>query len=108
LKQELIEITKKDRKRIISIFLEDDVRVYNQKHDRNDSMRYFVVKLDDETQDQFYDHSVPIGKIFKELSCVPTGFKFNNDYYEEGDVNTYYGIWFSKLRDQQSSTSVKN
>lgn len=97
MKVELISITKEDREKIKSIFMEDDVRIYDDQQEP-ESLNYFCTKLDDDTDDCFYDHSTPIAKIFKELQCVPTGFVFDNDYYEKGDVNTYYGIWFSKLK----------
>lgn len=91
----LLPITKEDREKIIDIFMEDDVRVY-ENYDI-DSLDYFITKLDDETDDCFYDHTTPFAKILEQINCIPVGFQFNNDCYEKGDVNTYYGIWFSKL-----------
>lgn len=97
-------ITKEDREKIISIFWKDDVRVYDNDDDQLD---YFITKLDDETDDCFYDHSTPFAQILDELNCIPTGFQFNNDYYKKDDINTYYGIWFGKLS-QQSDSSVRD
>lgn len=99
----LIPITKEDREKIILIFLEDDVRVYDNE---DDNLDYFLTKLDDDTDDCFYDHSTPFEKIFKELQCVPTGFDYSNELYDKNDVNTYYGIWFSKLRLQSQDSVV--
>lgn len=92
-------ITKEDRERIIEIFLEDDLRVYNDfgESEADYGVDYFIVKLDDDCDDVFYDHSTPFAKIFEELSCIPTGFQYSNEFYEKGDINTYYGIWFDKL-----------
>ena len=91
----LTDITKDDRNRIIDIFQDDDIFVYDNVHE--DDYQYFITKLDDDTDDVFYDHSTPFHKIFNELGCICVGFEYNNDYAKKGDVNTYYGIWFSKL-----------
>lgn len=93
----LKSITKEERDRIINIFLEEDLRNYSEYENKDDNIDYFVFKLDDDCHDQFYDHSVPLAKIFKELQCVCTGFHYDNEYYQKGDVNTYYGMWFNKL-----------
>ncbi len=94
----LADISKEDREKIIDIFDEDGVKVHNEIECDEDNINYFIVKLDDDIDDQFYDHSVPFTKIFKQLSCIMTGFQYNNDFYQKGDVNTYYGIWFNKLK----------
>lgn len=101
---ELGSLTKDDRQKIIDIFMEDTVRVY--PNDDKESLDFFITKLEDDCEDCFYDHTVPIRKILEELSCVPIGFKFNNDHYEDGDVNTYYGIWFLKLPQQLAGSGI--
>lgn len=93
------QITLEDREKIIDAFMEEDVREYSKydKNDEHDNISYFVFKLDDDCDDCFYDHSIPFSKILDELKCVCMGFQFNNDYYEKGDINTYYGMWFEKF-----------
>lgn len=105
-KQSLIfsPITKEDREKIIGIFMDDDVRVYDNDDDQLD---YFITKLENETDDCFYDYTIPFAEIMKELGCVCVGFQFNNDYHKKGDVNTYYGIWFSKVTNIQPLESQK-
>lgn len=91
----LTELTKEDRNQICIIFSGDDVHVY--ENDSDDDLEYFITKLDDDTDDVFYDHSVPFAEIFMKLGCICVGFAYDNDYAEKDDVNTYYGIWFKKL-----------
>ena len=101
----LVDISKEEHDKIEMIFVNDDCRVWNSEdvgEDKDYGYGYFIVGLrDDEVDDVFYDHTEAFDKIFKELQCVCTGFQFNNDYYEKGQVNTHYGIWFNKLKNEE-------
>ena len=92
---QLTDLTKEDRDKIISIFRDGDIFVYDNDHE--DDLEYFITKLDDDTDDAFLDHSEEFCHIFTQLGCICVGFQYNNDYAEKEDVNTYYGIWFKKL-----------
>lgn len=94
----LVDITELDRSKIDDIFNEDDVYVLNRDwKEEGEGVGYVVVQLENDTDDCFYDHSVPLAKIFKELHCIPTGFGYQNEYGDKNDTNTAYAMWFEKI-----------
>lgn len=94
----LIDISDEDRNRIAEIFAQDDAYVLNLDYKENDEgVGYFVVQLENDCDDVFYDHSTPFDRIFKELGCVCTAFSFQNEYGDKNDTNTAYAIWFEKI-----------
>jgi hypothetical protein len=94
----LIDISEQDRSKIIDFFRDDDCFCLNIDHNENDEgVGYFVIQLENDTDDVFYDHSTPFSKIFTELGCVCVGFAYQNEYGDKNDTNTAYAIWFEKI-----------
>lgn len=94
----LVDISEEDRKAIHLLFVQDDCWVLNTdwKED-GQGVGYFVVQLENDCDDVFFDHSTAFQKIFEELQCVCTGFAYQNEYGEKDDTNTAYAIWFEKI-----------
>ena len=94
----LVDISESDRDKIIDIFRDDDAFTLNQNYkENNEGIGYFVIQLENDTDDVFYDHSTSFTQIFEELSCVCVGFAYQNEYGEKNDTNIAYSIWFQKM-----------